>query len=414
MSRLGLSLATLLIAAAPAHADEPDGPAQPVRTREYRAVFAPGYDLRTEAVAGPTLHRMAQDVYLYGISPHLNPTVDDIFGAVWSFASAYSALLWPHEFGHWSRAHQVDSTFIFHDLNPLLPNTTVEMADGASIADEALLSVGGFEVNTLVARQTQLDFYRNGGAWSDELVLGMLNESFFSFYTLIFPADPDEPDTWIHTRGDPVHSVLPVYERYTGRAPIRADGSVDPELAGLYREYVWLSLGWTLLDPGFLQQAAGFFDSGFESRRAWMPIRTERFGWTWGTQFNPSPLGYELNLSQYLIFDERIFEVSVKAGRPFHNYGVRVHAPDVLEAGRWRVGGALEGWSQSFYGLGGSAELEGDVRLFDGFGLTAVFGYKTEGYALGRAIEGTFFGGVGLTFAFEHGRAAGPEAVAAR
>ena len=62
-----------------------------------------------------------------------------------------------------------------------------------------------------------------------------------------------------------------------------------------------------------------------------MPVRTKRFGWTWGTLFNPSPLGYELHLSQYFRLDSRMLELSVKMGRPFQNYGVRLHAPNLLE-----------------------------------------------------------------------------------
>lgn len=370
--------------------------------RSYTLVYAPNNELHMISVAGPTLQRMSIDAWLYGASPHLSPGVDAVFGTAWSMFFTYTTMLWPHEFGHWSRAHQVDSTFTFHNANPFLPRTTVEMPEDASNADRALLSVGGFEINGLVARQAQLDFYKNGGAWSDELAHALLNEAFFPMYAGIFRAKAKEPETWIETRGDPVHFVLPVYQRATGREPITATGEVDPELVGLYRESVALSVAWTVLDPGLIQQAMAFGDRGFHARQAWMPIRTEHFGWTWGTQFNPSPLGYELYLNQYLVVDDRTFELSVKMGRPMKNRGLRLHAPNLFENDRLRIGAEAEVWDQDEYGVGALGGVEVNVELTHGIGLVGWGGYKSEGYAMGRAIDEGAFGAVGLSYSFRH------------
>jgi hypothetical protein len=272
---LPLALAALLTVSPAMAADTSDFI---LPQREYRFVLASGYDLRTSAVAGPTLNRMTQDAYLYGISPHLSDGLNRVLGTTWSVFFTYTTMLWPHEFGHWSRAQQVDSQFVFENYMPLLPHTTVEMPDDATHADSALLSVGGFEVNSLVARQAQLDFYRQGGAYSDDLGHALLNEMFFPVYSAIFPARATEADTWVHTRGDPVHFVLPVYERYTGRPAVMASGEVDPDLIGLYRESVALSVAWAVLDPGLIQQAMAFGESGFDARQAWMPVQREHFG----------------------------------------------------------------------------------------------------------------------------------------
>jgi hypothetical protein len=165
---------------------------------------------------------------------------------------------------------------------------------------------------------------------------------------------------------------------------------------------VALSFLWSALDPGFVQQALSFTDSGFDARRAWMPVRGERLGWTWGTQFNPSPLGYELYLMQYLLVDQRTFEIAVKHGRPMKNNGVRVSAPDLFENDRLQLGAEIEVWDQDVYGAGAAATATAGVALRGGLGLTGWLGYKTGGYVLGRAIEATPFGSLGLTWSYQH------------
>ncbi len=394
-------ITALLLLATALGAPDDDDTSRFEPTRQYNFVYAPGYDLRTVSMASPTLNRLTQDAYLYGIAPHLPRKVGNVIGFGWSAFFTYTTMLWPHEFGHWSRAQQVDSSFIFHNAMPLLPHTTVEMPANASLADNALLSVGGFEVNGLVASQVQLDFYRNGGAFADELAHGLLNEAFFPIYAGVFPAKATDPDTWRNTRGDPVHSVLPVYEWNTGRQPVR-NGEVDPALVRQYRETLYLSLAWTALDPGLVQQGQAFFSDTFEAKEAWMPIRTEHFGWTWGTQFNPSPLGYELYLNQYFVVEDRIFQLDLKIGRPFKNRGVILRAPDLFESDRLRLGAELEFWDQDIYGAGVAATAEVELHLHGGLGLLGWGGYKDEGYVRGRAIERTPFAALGMTYQFDH------------
>ena len=370
--------------------------------RTYALSLASRYDLDTLATAGPTLHRMGMDAYGYGLRPRLSPGLDSFLGTVWSVAWTYTTVLWPHEFGHWSRAEQLDSKFIFHNLNPILPHTTVEMPDSATFADSALLSVGGFEVNAMVARQAELDFYADGGAWSDELGHALVNEMFFPIYAGIFPAKAQEAETWIKTRGDPVHVVLPVFQRHTGRDPIQANGEVDPELVRLYRESVALSLLWSAIDPGTVQRGIAFMEGPFDHREAWMPVDGERLGWTWGTQFQPTPLGYALALSQYLFVADRMFVVGAHYGRPMMNNGLRLAAPDLLRTSRLGVGFVLDGWGQDEYGLGLSAESSLSATLSEHLRLTAAAGYKTEGYLLGRRIEAGPHVRAGLEYRFAH------------
>lgn len=406
------ALATLLLGP-PAHAEETTEttettePAETTETvplqRRYELVYAPGDDLHWVSTAGPTLHRMTQDAYLYGLRPHLSPGLDKVVGTVWSMFFTYTTMLWPHELGHWSRARQVGGTFVFQNFMPLLPHTTMELPEDVTPLERALVSVGGFEVNSLVARQAQLDLYRHGGAWSDEMSHALLNELFFPIYAGLFPARAKEPDTWVETRGDPVHIVLPVYERYTGRSALTADGEVDPELVSLYRQTVLLSVGWTALDPGLWQQVLAFSDRGFASRRAWMPVRGEHVAWTWGTQFSPGPLGYELTLNQYLLVGERTFQLDLKVGRPFENIGARLVGPDLYETDRIALGAEVEVWRQDGWGTGGAAAVSAQVRFAGCLGLVGELGYKGEGYMLGRALERTPYGEVGLSCRFAHG-----------
>jgi hypothetical protein len=72
-----------------------------------------------------------------------------------------------------------------------------------------------------------------------------------------------------------------------------------------------------------------------------------------------------------------------------------------------RLGAEVEVWNQDVYGVGAAAAAEVNVQLVGGFGLTGWAGYKDKGYSLGRPIEATPFGALGMTYRFDHGARGG-------
>ena len=170
----------------------------------------------------------------------------------------------------------------------------MDLPEDLERGEEALASVGGFEVNSLMKRRIHTDFYHKGFGYADELIHAFVQEAFFFAYAFVFtPAEPEEPETWTDTRGDPVESVLIVYKSHTGRPPIREDGSVEPDLISNYRETIYVGLLWTLLDPMIYQSAKAFavdMDKEHGLMTPWM-LGNERNAWSYSTQFHQSPLG---------------------------------------------------------------------------------------------------------------------------
>jgi hypothetical protein len=91
------------------------------------------------------------------------------------------------------------------------PFPKAEMNLPSSISQEkgTLTSVGGFEINNLMARQAHLDFYNNNYGYADELIHAFIQQVYFPFYAFIVaPARATKPSTRTDTRGDPVEFTL--------------------------------------------------------------------------------------------------------------------------------------------------------------------------------------------------------------
>ncbi|MFB0516236.1 MAG: hypothetical protein ACETWG_06495 [Candidatus Neomarinimicrobiota bacterium] len=367
--------------------------------REYRFLFGQPYELDPIATAGTSLNKVFQDMYYRGIGPRLPERLQPIAETVWAVYWTYIFSLWPHEFGHWARARQVGGDFIIHGFSFPFPKAEMDLPASLSVEEETLASIGGHEINNLMMRQTHLDFYQHHYAYADELIHAFIQEVYFTFYAFVIaPANPEEPSTWTSTVGDPVESALSVYENYTSRPAIRQDGSVDPELSSYYQEAVYLSVLWIMLDP-MLYQSAKAFGADMEQNHGLLTPRMfgdEIKAWIWGTQFNPSPLGYELYLTNYLRFNRRLYALYIKAGRPYRNTGIGIQVPGLVEQGKFTLGAACDLWDQDMYGRGAAIAFDVKYQFYKGFGLLLKGGWKDEGYLLGKRIDksATFFVGV--------------------
>lgn len=162
--------------------------------REYRFVFGLPDEIEVFATAGVSLNKVFTDIYYKGLGPLLPKTVAPFTETIWSVFWTYFFSMWPHDFGHWSRAKQVGGEFIIHKFGIPFPKAEMKLPPNITHEEETLTLIGGFEVNNLMKNQTHIDFYNNNFAHADELVHAFIQEVYYPFYAfVIIPADPLNP-----------------------------------------------------------------------------------------------------------------------------------------------------------------------------------------------------------------------------
>jgi len=367
--------------------------------RHYEIGIAPSYDLDNVSRNSLTAFKLVQDAFSKGIQPKLPEKVGNILGGVWSFSFTYLSMIWPHEFGHSMRANQVDGHFNIHNLALPIPYTTMHLPDDASFQDRALSVIGGFEINYLTSRRIQDDFYEYNGLYNDELGLAFVHKMMYPIYvSLVVPQDPNERNTWINTAGDPVHYIMPVWQRYSNDEIFLPDSTVNPGLVDFYGQSALLATFLNLLDPAFYKQAGAAFGKVTDGKRPWYLIGNEHNGWSYGTMFNTSILGYEVFLNNYLKLNDRLYILRLKTGRPYKNNSITVSSPDIYKSENIKLGALMEIWDQDIFGLGFMIHTDFSYSLNKKIDLNFQLGYKTEGYTMGRTVEDNFIGWVGLKY----------------
>ncbi|MFC2090955.1 hypothetical protein ACFLT1_09300, partial [Bacteroidota bacterium] len=284
------------------------------------------------------------------------------------------------------------------------PVAQMQLPDPMPPRYETLSSIGGHEINFLMRQQIHTSYYMNQYAFADELIHGVVQDLFYPLYTFAIAfANPEIPDVWINTRGDPVEYTLSVYKKQTGRDAIMNDGSVDPELVSLYRQGTYLGLIWPLLNPLFYRSLTAF-GADMKINHGLMPpprmFGNDKLSWSWGTHFNPSPLGYELYMINYFLVSNRLIILSLKSGRPYKNNGIGIHMPSVLSYNDFHLGISLDGWDQDIYGLGGSMALHTTFKPASGLGFILKGGLKSSGYLIGRRVDQSAFLQAGCSYSF--------------
>ena len=176
-----------------------------------------------------------------------------------------------------------------------------------------------------------------------------------------------------------------------------SDGSVNPELVQLYNEAAIFASFFQLLDPQFYRDVGAAFGKTSKTRRPIFLISDFNNGWTYGTLFNASPLGYELYMQNYFHINNRQFGLYLKYGRPFQNIGLGVSMNNVLTFKAFQADVLAEIWQQDIFGSGASLELSGKWKLNKHLGLNFNLGYKTEGYVLGKQLNSGANLGAGIS-----------------
>ncbi|MFK7921031.1 MAG: hypothetical protein AB8H47_03695, partial [Bacteroidia bacterium] len=261
-----------------------------------------------------------------------------------------------------------------------------------------LTVTGGFEVNYLQVRALQSDFVRQNGIYNADLSLAFANRLMYPLYaSLLVRVDPKDPNTWINTAGDPVHIALPVFKNYSNDQVILADSTVNPELVQYFGRSALFASLFNLLDPQFYREVGATFGKD-KRRRPNFLIGDYHNGWTYGTMFNTSPLGYELYLQNYLHIRNQHFAFYFKYGNPFKNNGFGISWYDIIQNDKLNLSAQLDVWDQDIFGKGIAAEVSTEYRIGDQFGLLLNAGYKTDGYVLGKQLGEGVNVGFNLTY----------------
>ena len=370
-----------------------------LRISQYQFGFYNQYDLRNSSVNAVSAQRLIQDIYKENIGPRMEGKWSNITSEVFSFTLTYLAMLWSHELGHSLRARQVGGHFKIHDIGLPIPYTTMHLPDSVNLVDEALSVTAGFEVNYLNVRNIQRDFILQDGLTNEDLGFAFANRLMYPLYaSLIVPINPEERHVWINTAGDPVHATLPVFKNYSNGQVFMADSTVNPELVDYYQHAAMLASLFNLLDPQFYHEVGASFGDKSKNRKPTFLIGDYQNGWTYGTLFNVSPLGYELYLNNYIHLNGRKFSAYFKYGKPFRNNGVGLIWNEIISSDKLTASASVDIWDQDLFGRGFSSDITISVKFTEYLGLVADAGYKIDGYVLGKQVAKGFNLGIGLLY----------------
>ncbi|MFC1784811.1 hypothetical protein ACFL0J_04195 [Candidatus Neomarinimicrobiota bacterium] len=372
-------------------------------TRNYQFGIYNEYDLRNSSTNAISTHRILNDVFRKELKPKMNEKLGNISYGIFNFASTYLTMLWSHEFGHSLRAKQVGGEFRIHDVALPIPYTTMHLPSDVSLVDEALSVTAGFEVNYLTIRKIHEEFITNNGTYNEDLGFSFANRLMYPIYTsLIVPINPEDRDVWIDTAGDPIHYILPVFKNYSDNNVFMQDGSVNPDLVNFYNQSAIFASFIHFLDPQFYRELGANFGDGDKTRRPIFLIGNYKNGWTYSTLFNVSPLGYELYLNNYLHLKGTKFSIYTKYGNPYKNNGIGMKWINIIDNSKLKFSSWVDLWDQDIFGKGVSGEIEAKMGILENIDININFGYKTEGYVLGKQINKGINLGIGIIYSAKY------------
>ena len=368
--------------------------------RKYQAGVYNQYDLRNSSVNGTTVHRIVNDAFRKELKPLMGEKLGNVTYGIFNFASTFFNVVWTHEFGHSLRAKQVGGYFKIHNAAIPVPYTTMHLPSDINLVNEALAVTGGFEVNYLTIRGLQREFMTQNGICNEDLGLSFAHRIFYPLYTsLIVPIDPKDPEIWMDTPGDPANIALLVFKNYSNdQVLLPPEGAVNPGLVKFYQQSALLGFFFNFADPQFYRELGGTFGKASKTRRPIFLFGDHYTGWTYGTLFNVSPLGYELYMNNYLHVKGNMFSFYMKYGNPYKNRGLGFGWQNLIDHPKLQLSTYLDLWDQDIFGKGVSCEVSVDYKIMEKLGVHMDLGYKTEGYVLGKQIDQGVNLGVGLTY----------------
>ena len=359
--------------------------------RSYPISFGHLTDSRFAATNGITLNKLAYDgMYRSGLVNHIPKPAQPWIETTWSVFWTFNFTMWPHDMGHWARANQAGGDFVIDEYRFPFPLARMVDAPNATAAEQTLMSVGGFEINSLMRWQHEMFYFRHGYRDADDTVHNVISTLLFPMYTLLIaPTNPSKSSTWDNTYGDPVDFAKLVYQHYTGRPAIRSDNSVDPSLVSLYREIFWMNILTTALDP-MLYKSLKVFSMDLKRNpkivNPWL-VKKDNFAWAYTTRFNPGALGYEIYLTQHVRFQQYYFAAYARTGRPFKNRGLGLIVPALFKFRRFSLATSAEAWDQDVYGKGAILTLTPTYQINSRLNVSLTWHWKDHGYVVGHRLH---------------------------
>jgi len=192
--------------------------------------------------------------------------------------------------------------------------------------------------------------------------------------------------------------ILPVFENYSNGNVFMSDSTVTPQLVSFYNQATLFAVFFQLLDPQFYREFGATFGKASKIRRPVFLIGDFENGWTYGTLFNASPLGYELYFQNYIHLKGNQFGVYFKYGKPFKNNGLGISMNNALNFKKLNSDIIIELWQQDIFGNGIALETQSNLRLTKNIGVNFNIGYKTKGYVLGKQLKAGPNLGLGFSY----------------
>jgi len=410
-----LSLATAFLPAAPARAEEPLPP-------RYELLFSPTLD----AESGARLVSSAVTGTGAGEERLFRPLGPGAGGAV---ARGARSLVWDapmawwfgvtlHEaFGHGGRAREFNASPRVHLGSPWGGRDSYASFDlaGTSSEERLYIYIGGAEANTLAATLLERRAVEGVRMRPIELLYLLSNRLVASDYVLRTTPDPRTEAARFYGEyqggGDVANYLGFLHELQDGGSgitPTAVDATIEREYRRLRRQAYW-----NVLDPGAwwaLASALRLAARGDDTAAVPLP-RAGRFHFlpVLSSEWTPSGGGASLEwimaparppAGAATVPRARTFSFVARRGRgpsgAFAALGAT--AEDIVPAGRFRLGGFAEAWSEPRGGLGGGARLR--ARLVRGVlrGLYFDLGVKSQGYWIGQPATPGPYAAAGLVY----------------
>jgi hypothetical protein len=324
-----------------------------------------------------------------------------------------------HEaFGHGGRGREFHTSPSVHLGSPWGGRDSYASfdLDGTSSENRLYIYAGGTEANTLAASFLERRAVEGVAMRPIELLYLASNRLVASDYVLRTTPDPAAEPARFHAEysggGDVANYLGLLHELHGGASGITAggvDATIVREYRRLRRQAVWNLLGpglWWALASAISQTARGDASSPLPLPRAgrfrYLPVLSAE--WT--------PSGGQTSIEWILAPAERMtappaaaagatprtFSFVARRGRgPAGGFGaLGAGAEDLIDKGRWALGGAVEFWHDPHGGPGGGARLR--ARLTRGYlrGLYVDAGAKSQGYWIGQPASPGPYVAVGL------------------
>src|SRR5690606_18194297 len=148
-----------------------------------------------------------------------------------------------------------------------------------------------------------------------------------------------------------------------------------------YKQASLMSLLINFVDLNFYREISASFGNLLDGKNAKYLIGNSNNGWGYGTYFNTSVIGAEVNFVNYLRLNQKLYTINLKYGFPFVNNGISLGAHQIFnEKQNFNMDLVLDLWHQEYYGNGLAFSTNNHFSINNKFDLTVQLGYKTEGY----------------------------------